>query len=134
MSRTLSVEEGLQDPRPNPIKRLRHPRPDPYHAFVTQERRQILARSLRLLPAANRRALYLCYVKGLSVREAACILAVNEQTFKARLCRGRRKLARSLTAHNHSVNLVCFQIRRERKENGAGGEAKRLSVPEGLLA
>jgi RNA polymerase sigma-70 factor, ECF subfamily len=116
MSRTLSVEEGLQDPRQNPIKRLRHPGPEPDRVLAAQECRRILARTLRHLPADNRRALYLRYVKGLSVREAACSLGINEQTFKARLFRGRRRLATRLAAQNHGVYSCSFESCIEKKK------------------
>jgi len=60
-----SVEEGMQDPGPNPIKSLKHPSPRPDQVFAAQEHRKILARTLRHLPADFKWALYLCYVKGL---------------------------------------------------------------------
>jgi RNA polymerase sigma-70 factor (ECF subfamily) len=134
MGRNLSVEEGMEDPGPNPIKRLKHAGPGPDQVFATQERRQILARILRHLPADFKRELYLCYVKGLSIREAACALGVNQQTFKVRLFRGRRKLARSLSTGNHHAHFASFQIRRQRNENGAEGGASKIPAPEGLLA
>jgi|HubBroStandDraft_4_1064222.scaffolds.fasta_scaffold412378_1 DNA-directed RNA polymerase specialized sigma24 family protein len=131
---SLSVEEGMQDPGPNPINRLKHLGPGPDQLFAGRERQQILARTLKEFPADFRRALYLCYVHGLSIREAACTLGVNQQTLKVRLFRGRRKLARSLSTLNHGVHFASFQTRRERNENSGPGGATNTPVPDGLLA
>jgi RNA polymerase sigma-70 factor, ECF subfamily len=131
--RTLSIEDGLHDPASNPIKGLHHAGPGPDQIFAIEERRQILARTLAYLPADFRRALYLTYVKGLSVREAACVLGINPETFKARLFRGKRKLARSLSSQNQDVHHLS-QIQGQRNENGAAGRAIGNRASEGLLA
>ena len=134
MRPTLSVEEGMRDPGSNPIKRLRHPGPDPDQVFAARERRKILAQTLRHLPADFKQALYLCYVKGLSVRDAASTLGVNQQTFKVRLFRGRRKLARSLVAHHHGGHFASFRIYTERSENGDKRGSNNIPTPEALPA
>lgn len=93
---TLSVEEGMQDLRPNAIKKLAAPGCGPDEIFAVQERKRILAESLGNVSRNLKRALYLYYVKELPIREAACAMGVKPQTFKARLFRGRRKLAKCL--------------------------------------
>jgi RNA polymerase sigma-70 factor, ECF subfamily len=120
---TLSIEDGMRDPHPNPIKRLRYSGPGPDQVFAAQEHRQILTRTFAHLPADFRQALYLFYVKGLSIQEAACALGMNHETFKARLFRGRRKLARTLSAHYHDVYAAYSQNHGDRSENGSAGRA-----------
>lgn len=94
---TLSVEEGMQDLHPNATKKLSASGSGPDEIFAVQERKRILAESLGNVSSNQKQALYLYYVKELPVREAACAMGVKPQTFKARLFRGRRKLAKCLS-------------------------------------
>jgi RNA polymerase sigma-70 factor, ECF subfamily len=118
---TLSVEEGMQCSRPNVVKRLSDPGFGPDEVFALQERKAIIAESLRSVSPKLRRALYLYYVEGLPVREAACALGVTPQTVKTKLFRGRRELARHL-------HRALPRAGTRRNENGVSrGGSHRLS-------
>ncbi|HEX4076160.1 MAG TPA: sigma-70 family RNA polymerase sigma factor [Candidatus Acidoferrales bacterium] len=95
--RNLSLEEELGDSGAAPILALRDPRPGPDQVMAAQEQQGILQEALNYLSPDFRAAYYLCYVKGLSAKEAAARLGVNQQTLKVRLFRGKRKLTTRLS-------------------------------------
>ena len=66
---------------------------DPETLAIVRERARRAAAALEALPAETRRALLLVADEGLSAREAARELGVSEEVVRARLCRGRRRLA-----------------------------------------
>lgn len=98
--RDLSLEETMVGPGAAPIASLRDPRPAPDQLMAARERRRILREALDYLSPDFRVAYDLCYVKGLSAKEAAASLGVNQQTLKVRLFRGKRKLTTRLSALN----------------------------------
>lgn len=66
---------------------------DPETLAIVRERARRAAAALESLPAETRRALLLVADDGKSAREAARELGVSEEVVRARLCRGRRRLA-----------------------------------------
>ena len=98
--RDLSLEETMGGPDAAPIMSLRDPRPAPDQVMAARERRRILREALDYLSPDFRIAYDLCYVKGLSAKEAAASLGVNQETLKVRLFRGKRKLTTRLSAMN----------------------------------
>lgn len=109
--RSLSLEETLAGPNAAPIMTLRDPSPGPDQLMAARERRRIVREALDCLSPEFRAAYYLCYVKGLSAKEAAASLGVNQETLKVRLFRGRRKLTTKLSKKNgqtdHAVPRTC---------------------------
>jgi RNA polymerase sigma-70 factor, ECF subfamily len=91
--RYISLEEVSNRMMPDPS-------PQPDQIVARHEIRKIVRDALNGFSPEFRTAYYLCYVKGLSKREAADRVGVNPQTFKVRLFRGRRKLANKLSALN----------------------------------
>lgn len=71
---------------------------DPEDATGNREILELLEAELRRLPDAWRAAVVLCCVEGLSHREAAEVLAVEEGNLRVLLHRGRARLRRSLDA------------------------------------
>lgn len=67
--------------------------PDPEARLLSRESVRRAAAALRALPPGTRRALSLVADEGLDVREAARVLDVSEDVVRARLSRGRRRLA-----------------------------------------
>jgi RNA polymerase sigma factor (sigma-70 family) len=67
--------------------------PTPEQAALTGEKVRRAAAALDTLPDGTRRALLLVADEGKSVREVAMILNVSEEVVRARLSRGRRRLA-----------------------------------------
>jgi RNA polymerase sigma-70 factor, ECF subfamily len=104
--RNLSLEEELGGPNAAPIMALRDPRPGPDQVMAAQERRRLVRKALRNLSPDFRTAYYLCYIKGLSATEAAAALGVNQETFKVRLFRGKRKLTTRLSTMNRQARFV----------------------------
>lgn len=109
--RDLSLEETLGGPDSAPIMSLRDPGPAPDQVMAARERRRILREALDYLSPDFRTAYDLCYVKGLSAKEAAASLGVNQETLKVRLFRGKRKLTTRLSALNGRVRRNRLQDR-----------------------
>ena len=60
------------------------------------EDREIVIEALRDLPALQRAAIVLCYVDGLSVREASGVLHRSESATELLLSRARERLRQTL--------------------------------------
>jgi len=75
-------------------------RPDAAKRAESSERAALLRAALRDLAPRHREALFLVYVEGLKVEDAARLLALPSGTVKTRLMRGREALRR-LLAQRH---------------------------------
>jgi RNA polymerase sigma-70 factor, ECF subfamily len=127
--RNLSLEEALGGPNAAPVMTLRDPGPGPDQVMAARERQGILRAALSYLSPDFRTAYYLCCVKGMSAKDAAARLGVNQQTLKVRLFRGKRKLTKRLSG-------VHSQIRLRAPEQGGTAEAiqkreEHSSLPAG---
>lgn len=69
---------------------------DPEARVLLAERVRRAAAALDALPEGTRRALLLVADEGLSPAEAARVLGIREEALRARLCRGRRRIAEIL--------------------------------------
>lgn len=69
---------------------------DPEQLALSADRVRRAAAALDSLPETTRRALLLVADERRSVREVAAILGISEDAVRARLCRGRKRLARIL--------------------------------------
>jgi RNA polymerase sigma-70 factor, ECF subfamily len=69
---------------------------DPRPAPDLQAETVALVAALRLIPAAQRRAIVLHHLAGMSVREVAAETGASESAVKARLSRGRQAMLRLL--------------------------------------
>jgi RNA polymerase sigma-70 factor, ECF subfamily len=122
--RSLSLEQTLDDQSAEPIMTLRDPGPGPDQMMAAEERRRIVRETLNCLSSDFRTAYDLCYVKGLSTREAADSLGVNQETLKVRLFRGKRKLRTRVSALNSKTHpmtprrhLHDMEVIQERREH-----------------
>jgi len=79
---------------------LADPQPGPFERTEAAERAELLRTALGDLPPHYREALFLVYVEGLKVEEAARLLTLPSGTIKTRLMRGREALRR-LLAERH---------------------------------
>jgi RNA polymerase sigma-70 factor (ECF subfamily) len=75
---------------------LRGPDLDPEARAILSGRARRAAAALDSLPDGTRRALLLVADEGMSTAEAAGILGIREEALRARLCRGRRRIAEIL--------------------------------------
>ena len=71
--------------------------PSPEELAVVRDRLRRAAAALDSLPTEIRRTLLLVVDDGRSIREAAGVLGVSEEVVRARLSRGRRRLAAILS-------------------------------------
>jgi RNA polymerase sigma-70 factor (ECF subfamily) len=89
--------------------------PDPEVAHGEQETLQLINERLGEMNPLLRQAFSMIYCEDLSVREACALLGVPSSTFKARLSRARRQLARRLSrvlvAPIHRRKLTAGSIR-----------------------
>lgn len=69
---------------------------DPEERALLGERVRRAAAALDALPVGTRRALLLVADEGMSPAEAARALGIREEALRARLCRGRRRIAEIL--------------------------------------
>jgi RNA polymerase sigma-70 factor (ECF subfamily) len=79
---------------------LEDPRPGAAQTLERLERERLLRDALRRLKPKHRSALFLVYIEGLTVDEAAGILGLPQGTIKTRLMRGREAL-RKILASRH---------------------------------
>jgi RNA polymerase sigma-70 factor, ECF subfamily len=70
------------------------PSPDATHAIELDDRKRILMRALTHLPERERAAIVLRDIEGLSTREVAAILGVEEVTVRSQISVARVKLAK----------------------------------------
>jgi RNA polymerase sigma-70 factor (ECF subfamily) len=73
---------------------LADPAPDPERVLAEEERKQLLMDGLLTLPGRERAAVVLRDIEGLSTREVAAILGVEEVTVRSRISTARVKLAK----------------------------------------
>lgn len=73
-------------------------RTGPATAAHRRERRALLEAGLARIPVDDQIALELSYFEGLSTRELAAVLALEENTVRSRLARARDKLRAALAA------------------------------------
>jgi len=71
-------------------------RDDASHLTEDSQKREQLNLALRKLAEADRTAIALSYVEGLDAPEAAALLGCRADTYRARLSRARKRLAKAL--------------------------------------
>jgi len=76
--------------------RLDDPAPDPGEQAATHERAAIVRSALEELRPRYREVLFLVYVEGFKVEEAARTLGLPQGTIKSRLLRGREAMRKTL--------------------------------------
>jgi RNA polymerase sigma-70 factor (ECF subfamily) len=110
--KALSARERLATPH-EPLDEVAATLVDPGHGpdagIEQRDSARFLRQCLDALPAEQAMLLDLVYFRDKSVREAAAITGVSENTVKSRMYLGRRKLATMLNAANiesESVTLV----------------------------
>jgi RNA polymerase sigma-70 factor, ECF subfamily len=110
--KALSARERLVAPHES-LDEIAATLVDPGHApdagIERRDSSRFLRQCLDALPAEQAELLDLVYFRDKSVREAAVITGVSENTVKSRMYLGRRKLATMLSAaniENESVTLV----------------------------
>jgi RNA polymerase sigma-70 factor (ECF subfamily) len=74
--------------------------PSTDETWARHEHREELLAAMRSLPAAQRAAVVLHYVDGLSVRDVAARLGRSEKAIESLLTRGREGLRRQLEVHD----------------------------------
>jgi RNA polymerase sigma-70 factor (ECF subfamily) len=77
-----------------PDERQPDPSPNPERALAMDERKRLLMEGLETLPARERAAIVLREFQGLSTREVAEILGVEEVTVRSQISVARVKLAK----------------------------------------
>jgi RNA polymerase sigma-70 factor (ECF subfamily) len=70
------------------------PAPSPERMLVLDERKRLLMEGLQTLPERERAAVVLRDIEGLSTREVATILNVEEVTVRSQISMARIKLAK----------------------------------------
>jgi RNA polymerase sigma-70 factor (ECF subfamily) len=81
-------------PVAEPDLRLADPGLDPERALAADQRKQLLLEGLKTLPERERTAVVLREIEGLSTREVAEILGVEEVTVRSQISVARVKLAK----------------------------------------
>lgn len=110
--KALSARERLvapTDPLDDVAATLVDPGHGPDAAIERRDSARVLRQCLAALPAEQALLLDLVYFREKTVREAAAIVGVSENTVKSRMFLGRKKLAVMLNAANaesESVSLV----------------------------
>jgi RNA polymerase sigma-70 factor (ECF subfamily) len=79
---------------------LEDPGPGPDDCALSHERSRMVRAALDEVPPRYRNALFLVYIEGLRVEEAARTLGLPQGTIKSRLLRGREALRRILARRN----------------------------------
>jgi RNA polymerase sigma-70 factor (ECF subfamily) len=74
-------------------------------ALGRKQRAALLQRALQRIPLDDQVALELAYVEGLSTRELAAVLEINENTVRSRLARAREKLRGVLAGMGTAVEV-----------------------------
>src|SRR5262249_30222109 len=104
---------------------VRAPRAAPAASADLADVRQAVDQALDGVPGRHRAAVVLCDLENRSRAEAAAELGLSEGTLSSRLARGRRLLARALTARGVTVPAAAFAV------VWSGAEA--AAVPPALL-
>lgn len=81
----VELPEGLDDPAPGPAE-----------SAESRERAELVRKALEELRPHYREVLFLVYIEGASVEQAARALGLPQGTIKSRLLRGRQALGRQL--------------------------------------
>ncbi len=76
------------------------PTPGPHRILELDERRRLLMTALERLPERERAAIVLRDIEGLSTREAAGILGIEEATVRCQISMARLKLAKYVRAES----------------------------------
>ncbi len=118
-----AISEVLADPRPTPEQTVAH-----------SELRDLAARLTCGLPAAQRAAIRLRQLDGLSIREAAEKLGVPEGTLKAQLARGRAELVqRFQMSAGRPRTKVAIHDAALKREKYCRPESVRCAVPAPIV-
>lgn len=91
-----SIDEPADPDQHSLAQRIPDHGPNPEEIYQRQELLQIVARCFRSLPAPYQRAVWLCHVQGLKIREAAEALGLPKGTLKTQLHRARRRLMKQV--------------------------------------
>jgi len=92
---TRPAESAHEPSQPAPEKRL-----------LRRQAHKLLHEQIERLPPHYRTALALYHLEEMSVREAALVMAVPENTFKSYLLRARQRLKTALLAHCRIEELL----------------------------
>jgi RNA polymerase sigma-70 factor (ECF subfamily) len=79
---------------------LEDPAPGPGLTFESEERGNLVRSAMKSVPPRYRETLFLVYVEGLKVEEAARTLGLPQGTIKSRLMRGREAMRKILIRRN----------------------------------
>ena len=79
---------------------LEDPTPGPGQSFESKERGKLVRTAMESVPPRYREALFLIYVEGMKVEEAARTLGLPQGTIKSRLMRGREAMRKILIRRN----------------------------------
>lgn len=97
--------------------RIIDPRPSPEVTYAKQERFEIFEQNLASLPTACRLAVWLRYVRGMSIAETAATLKLSVGTVKSRLHRARLKISNHFRTvqPSHIGKLNSRKIQRRKR-------------------
>jgi RNA polymerase sigma-70 factor, ECF subfamily len=120
-----AISELLVDPRPNPEKTLEQ-----------SELRELVIRLTGSLQSSQKAALRLRHQKDFSIREAAATLKVPEGTLKARLARGRAKLAERFhhAMAQRKIRTSVFRPKTRRRASSLDYRPKRVRLAQVPIA
>jgi RNA polymerase sigma-70 factor (ECF subfamily) len=122
--KALSARERLVAPH-EPLDEIAATLVDPGHGpdagIERRDSARFLRRCLAALPAEQAMLLDLVYFRDKSVREAAILTGVSENTVKSRMYLGRRKLATMLSAANVESDLATLVPSAEPSRQAACG-------------
>ncbi len=94
LSRIVPFPETKTSYESNWTERIAGLQPDPEAVHGEQETLQLINERLGQMKPLPRQAFIMIHFQELSIREACALLGVSSSTFKARLLRARRQLAR----------------------------------------
>jgi RNA polymerase sigma factor (sigma-70 family) len=115
----LSLEEQQGEDGFTISERLLDSRPGPEEVCSTTQARERLVEGVKRLSPTLRRTFHLRDIDGLTTKEAALVLGVPQGTVKARLARGRAKLA----------GIMRVKPVRQRSQPLSPGEAVSVKGP-----
>ncbi len=98
---TISIDENFdQNVQPLSVM-LPDPKPNPEEICAGREQLRLAERALQAMPELHRRVVWLYYIQGFKVREAAEIVGIPTGALKSKLHRTRLRLCEQLS-HGHS--------------------------------